>query len=301
MIRVGPDELDLLRFEALGRGGAGRRRPSSRRDACARLSTSGAGRRSPTSPTSRSRKPKIPVSKSSAWRRSSGGFEADLALGRYAELVGEVQALVREHPLRERLRAVLMQALYGSGRQAEALEVYRETRRLLVDELGIEPSPALHELEQAILRQDPALTSQEAPAAPRARAIMVVATDPERLDDLLAIAEPLARRPARELILARLLRDDGELAAANAALSERRDALAQQGVASRIATYTTSEPGADVVRLATEHDVDLILLDAASELLESGLPTGISWLSSNAHPAMSLSSQGLERWPPDRS
>ena len=199
-------------------------------------------------------------------------IEADLALGRYAELVGEVQVLVREHPLRERLRAVLMQALYGSGRQAEALEVYRETRRLLVDELGIEPSPALQELEQAILRQDPALTSQEAPAAPRQRAIMVVATDPERLDDLLAIAEPLARRPARELILARLLRDDGELAAASAALSERRDALAQQGIASRIAAYTTGEPGADAVRLATEHDVDLILLDAAAELLESGLP-----------------------------
>ena len=199
-------------------------------------------------------------------------LDADLALGRFAELVGEVQVLVREHPLRERLRAVLMQALYGSGRQVEALEVYRETRRLLVDELGIEPSPALHELEQAILRQDPALTSQEAPAAPRQRAIMVVATDPERLDDLLAIAEPLARRPARELILARLLRDDGELAAASAALSERRDALAQQGVASRIATYTTAEPGADAVRLATEHDVDLILLDAAAELLESGLP-----------------------------
>ena len=91
-----------------------------------------------------------------------------------------------------------MQALYGSGRQAEALEVYRETRRLLVDELGIEPSTALHELEQAILRHDPALTLQEVTAVPRQRAIMVVATDPGRLDDLLAIAEPLARRPPRD-------------------------------------------------------------------------------------------------------
>jgi hypothetical protein len=163
-----------------------------------------------------------------------------------------------------------MQALYGSGRQAEALEVYRETRRLLVDELGIEPSPALKELEQAILRHDPVLTLQEAPVATRQRAIMVIATDPERLNDLLAIAEPLARRPARELILARLLRDDSELAAASAALSERRDALAQQGVACRIVAYTTGEPGADVVRLATEHDVDVVLLDAAPDLLESG-------------------------------
>jgi hypothetical protein len=177
--------------------------------------------------------------------------------------------LVREHPLRERLRAVLMQALYGSDRQAEALELYRETRQLLVDELGIEPSPALQELEQAILRQDPALTSH---AATRQRAIMVVATDAGRLDDLLAIAGPLARESAREIILARLVRDAAELSATNAALSERRDVLARQGVSSRIAAYTTGEPGADVVRLATEHDVDLILLDAASDLLESGLP-----------------------------
>ncbi len=243
-----------------------------RRNGCAKLSTSGAGRRSPTSPTNRSRRPEILRLEELRLAALERRIEADLALGRYAELVGEVQVLVREHPLRERLRAALMQALYGSGRQAEALEIYRETRRLLVDELGIEPSPALHELEQAILRHDPALTSQEAPAAPRQRAIMVVATDAERLDDLLAIAEPLARRPARELILARLLRDDGELAATSAALSERRDALAQQGIASRIAAYTTGEPGADAVRLATEHDVDLVLLDAAPELLESGHP-----------------------------
>jgi hypothetical protein len=165
-----------------------------------------------------------------------------------------------------------MRALYGSGRQAEALEVYRETRRLLVDELGIEPSQALQELEQAILTQDPALNSTEAPAPPQKRAIMVVATDQARLDDLLAIAEPLARRPARELILARLVRNGGELAAVSAALSGRRDALAQRGVASRIAAYTTDAPGADVVRLATEHDVDLIVLDAASELVENGRP-----------------------------
>ena len=198
--------------------------------------------------------------------------DADLALGRFAELVGEVQSLVRAHPLRERLRAALMQALYGSGRQVEALEVYRETRRLLVDELGIEPSPALHELEQAILRHDPGLSSEAAPAAAPQRAIMVLATDPGRLDDLLAIAEPLARRPPRELILARLLRDDAELTAASAALSERRDALAQQGVASRIATHTTGEPGEDAVRLATQYDVDVVLLDAAPDLLESGHP-----------------------------
>ena len=176
--------------------------------------------------------------------------------------------LAQAHPLRERLRAALMRALYGSGRQAEALDVYRETRRLLVDELGIEPSPALHELEQAILRQDPALTSRDGFAEPRQRLIMVVAVDPERLGALLAVAEPLARRTSRELILARLLREDRELGDVNAALAEHRDALAARGVPSRVAAFTTLEPGVDAVRLAEEHDVDLILTDAALGLIE---------------------------------
>ena len=98
-------------------------------------------------------------------------LEAALALGRDAELVGELQALVAEHPLRERLRAQLMLALYRSGRQADALAVYRDGRRLLVDELGIEPSRKLQELERAILRQEPQLQSpapapEAMPAAP---------------------------------------------------------------------------------------------------------------------------------------
>jgi YVTN family beta-propeller protein len=82
---------------------------------------------------------------------------ADLELGQDAGLIGELESLVTRHPLRERLRGQLMLALYRSGRQAEALDLYQRTRRLLGDELGLEPSPALLELEQAILRQDPAL------------------------------------------------------------------------------------------------------------------------------------------------
>jgi DNA-binding SARP family transcriptional activator len=91
-------------------------------------------------------------------------IEADLALGAGGELVGELQRLVGEHPLRERLRGQLMLALYRSGRQAEALEAYREVRELLLDELGLEPAPALGELEGAILRHDPALRTTPAPA-----------------------------------------------------------------------------------------------------------------------------------------
>ena len=94
-------------------------------------------------------------------------IEADLAVGRHHELVGELERLVGEHPLRERLRGQLMLALYRCGRQAEALDVYRETRRRLVEELGIEPGPELQRLEKAILEQDSALEPPQAPVAPR--------------------------------------------------------------------------------------------------------------------------------------
>lgn len=84
-------------------------------------------------------------------------IDADLALGLASELVAEVESLVAEHPTRERLRGQLMLALYRSGRQAEALGAYRDARRALVEEFGIEPGPRLRQLEQSILRQDPAL------------------------------------------------------------------------------------------------------------------------------------------------
>jgi DNA-binding SARP family transcriptional activator len=82
---------------------------------------------------------------------------AGLATGRGADLIAELLALVAEHPLRERLRAHLMLALYRAGRQAEALATMREGRKLLADELGIEPIPELRRLERMILAQDPAL------------------------------------------------------------------------------------------------------------------------------------------------
>jgi YVTN family beta-propeller protein len=81
-------------------------------------------------------------------------IEADLGSARHGEIVPELTALVAEHPLRERLRAQLMRALYRSGRPGDALALYREGRRLLVEELGMEPGQELRELEQAILRQD---------------------------------------------------------------------------------------------------------------------------------------------------
>src|SRR4051812_7353377 len=88
---------------------------------------------------------------------------ADLELGRNAEVVGELEALVAEHPLRERLRGQVMLALYRSGRQADALAEYRSARRALTDELGIEPTPTLQRLHAAILRQAAELESAPPP------------------------------------------------------------------------------------------------------------------------------------------
>ncbi len=83
--------------------------------------------------------------------------EADLALGRHREVTGELEALVRSYPLHESLRGLLMVALYRSGRQADALAVYRQARQILAEELGIDPGPALQALELAVLAQSPHL------------------------------------------------------------------------------------------------------------------------------------------------
>ena len=92
-------------------------------------------------------------------------IDCDLALGRHEQVLGELNVLVREHPLRERLRAQQMLGLYRADRQADALEAYAEARRTLVDDLGIEPSEALQRLQQAILRHDRSLEAPEGTAS----------------------------------------------------------------------------------------------------------------------------------------
>jgi DNA-binding SARP family transcriptional activator len=94
-------------------------------------------------------------------------IDCDLSLGRHEQLVGELEGLVAQHPLRERFRGQLMLALYRSGRQSDALRVYREGRETLVEELGLEPSEPLQRLERAILVHDPALEVPAGVARPR--------------------------------------------------------------------------------------------------------------------------------------
>jgi DNA-binding SARP family transcriptional activator len=115
-------------------------------------------------------------------------IDAELALDRHDRLIPELEELVRRHPFRERPRGQLMLALYRAGRQADALDLYRRTRETLVEELGIEPGPALQELEQAILRQDRGLRAGPRPVTP----------EPAR-------AEPPRRRGRLVLVLGALV------------------------------------------------------------------------------------------------
>lgn len=187
--------------------------------------------------------------------------EAELALGRHAQLVGRLQELAAMYPLREKLRALLMLALYRDGRQGDALETYRRTREQLVDELGIEPGPALQQLHRAMLRQRPSLH-----LTTPSRSILVAPRDLLGLDALLVIAEPLARRPARELIVAQLTAAGDDVARAASALNERRQELLRRGIAARTVAFTSSQPGHDLVRLALEQDTDLLLINGDPDL-----------------------------------
>lgn len=196
-------------------------------------------------------------------------IDADLACGRHAELVGELRALIPEHPLRERLRSQLMLALYRSGRQAEALEAYRQARRQLADELGLEPGDELQRLERRILQHDPELDLPQPARVRRSaaggpapeRSLFVVPRALDGLDTLLRLAVPLAAsEPPRELIVAGVV-EPSRLPEATAMLSARRDELIQEGLSARTAAFSSPEPHSDVVRLARREGVDLLLVD----------------------------------------
>ena len=201
-------------------------------------------------------------------------IEAELECSHHAELVGELRALVAEHPLREPLRAHLAVALYRAGRPVEALDVLREARRSLADELGLDPGPRLQELERSILQHDPALAAPAAGAAPAAdylpglqRSIMVARLADEGIDALVTLAVPLAAAGGRELLLTTLVGDAGRLAAAARELNERRDVLVRDGVAARAACFTSAAAGDDIVRLVQQQDTDLLLVESPPGLL----------------------------------
>src|SRR5687767_6134537 len=152
-LRVGPDEVDLRRFERLMAAGVPREALALWRgpplDDVAEEPFAGA---------------EIPRLEELRLAALELAVEQDLEAGRHREVVGELEALVVAEPLRERLHAQRMLALYRSGRQADALAAYHEARRTLVDELGIEPGPELQALYGSILRQERSLIRVAPPA-----------------------------------------------------------------------------------------------------------------------------------------
>jgi len=278
VIRVEPDELDLHRFERLVDEGRSLLTRGLAADASARLHDALSIWRGPAlADFAYESFAQAAIARLEEIRLAALELriDADLALGRHDELVGELEALVAEHPLRERFRSCLMTALYRSGRQAEALDAYQDARRALVDGLGIDPSPALQELERAILRQDPSLDGEwttPAGVGDVERSILVALADEQRVDALLAVAEPLAREPSRVVILARLVSDVAALRSTSVWLEEQRSALEARGVVARSASFTSTAPGEELARLATELDVDLLLAEAPEELVAEGAP-----------------------------
>jgi DNA-binding SARP family transcriptional activator len=171
VLRTDPDAVDLHRFERL----VAQARPLAAGDRAAQLAEALALWRGPPladladEPALVGEVARLEELRLSALEHR---IDAELELGRHDDVIPQLEALVGEEPLRERLRGQLILALYRSGRQAEALETYRETRRVLVEELGIEPSAELRELERAILRQDPLLVAAE-PAVEQAADVAV--------------------------------------------------------------------------------------------------------------------------------
>ena len=168
LLRVEPEQLDLEQFERL----AEQARRAAPATAVKQLREAlGLWRGAPLSDLAHETFARGEIARLEELRLSAleDRIDADLALGHHLESVGELEALAVAHPLRERVRGQLMLALYRSGRQADALEIYREARAALVEELGIEPGRELRDLERAILLQEPSL---DAPAP------MAAATEP---------------------------------------------------------------------------------------------------------------------------
>lgn len=183
-------------------------------------------------------------------------IEAELELGRHAEVVPQLERLVVDHPLRERIRAQLMLALYRAGRQADALQAFQEARARLVDELGIEPGPGLQRLERQILNHDPELAAPDALLSERNLAAARASLPPQptpligREREIEEVTD-LLRRP--EVRLVTLIGTGGT----------GKTRLAVQAAAELVDTFAD---GVVFVGLAPLQDPDLVLTTAAQAL-----------------------------------
>jgi DNA-binding SARP family transcriptional activator len=237
LLRVGPEDLDAARFEA----GVGRARQlaaaGDHGGAAATLRESLALWRGPAladvadAPFARAEAARLAEARLAAIEER---IEADLACGRHTELTAELDSLTRAHPLRERLWAQRMLALYRAGRQAEALRAYQELRRLLAHELGLEPDEALRRLEAGILRHDPELDGP--PPAPTPSSLA-----PGGLATMAPVPMPA------------LLTEIGRIFVGREQELERLSQLWKEAQAGELRlALVTGEPGVGKTRLAAE-------------------------------------------------
>jgi DNA-binding SARP family transcriptional activator len=273
-ITVADEALDLRRFERhlrLGEDALADDRPG---DAAAELRAALALWRGPAlsdlagEPCARPIAARVDELRLVALERT---LEADLARGRQREVVAELAALIAEHPLRERFRALQMLALYRCGRQADALEAFRAARATLIEELGIEPGAALRDLERRILEHDPSLEPTETapqPIGPDGRRVLTAVLSTASLPLLVALSDSLAHGDEREVVLATTVTSAGDLTAATRTLADAQAELDRSGATARTAAFTSITPGDDLARLAAEQDVELLVVDAPSGLLE---------------------------------
>jgi DNA-binding SARP family transcriptional activator len=271
VLHVSPDQLDLGRFERLAEDGRNALAQGEAERAATLLREAVALWRGPPladlayEPFAQ---PSISRLEEIRLAAIEQRIDADLQLGRHAALVAELEPLVAEDPTREGLRAQLMLALYRSGRQAEALDLYRRGRDELVARFGIEPAPALRGLERAILKQDPAL-DLVVQSAGSTRTLLVAALADADLDSSLALGVALARLPGRELIAVRLASGDQDLASAAAHV---KASCARLDVPARAAVLTGDRPVDDLIRLASAYDADLLLLSSAADFDTASFP-----------------------------
>ncbi len=265
LLRLDPDELDLDRFEALVEE-AGRAMAAGDPEAAATALRRGLAMwRGPPladlafEPFAQAAAARLEEQRLAALESR---LEADLAVGRAPELIGELSALVGEHPLRERLRSCLVLALYRAGRQAEALEAYRSARRALVDDLGIEPSDALAELERAILRHDPTLLlpSGGGPSAPTPR------------DSQSRRSATMGRQAPGEMLARAIV--------GRAAIIARLEAMLAACAEGGQTVAISGEAGLGKTRLVTDllakaHERGHLVMEGRASALEAALPLGV--------------------------
>ena len=191
-LNIGPGERDLDRFEELVARGRTELEgdPQQAAEAFRRALELWRGPALSDLAYEQFAQPEIARLEERRWAAFEERVDAELALGRHADLVSELEAAVAQEPLREGLQGQLMLALYRCGRQAEALEAFRSARRTLVEEIGVEPGAELRALQEAILAQDPALDAppgpEELPAALDAGSAVLAGRDRE-LAQLVAL------------------------------------------------------------------------------------------------------------------